>query len=125
MNSVQIPDRPNDSVLAWDQVLDRLAGMAGERVAVRIVASGDPEALIAVFRGHLREATTGKHPTLFFPVTASSEDEPDDFEETGICLQRDRFQSAVERGENSVVVIAHDPVIINVRHLPEDDAGTD
>ena len=122
MSSVQIPDQPNDSELAWDEVLDRLAGLEGERVAVRIVASGDPEALIAVFRGHLRAATTEKHPTLFFPVTATSENEPDDFEETGICLQQDRFQSAVERGESSVVVIAHDPVIINVRHLPEEGA---
>lgn len=124
MGTVEISDRPNDSALAWDEVLDLLAGMEGERVAVRIVASGDPEALIAVFRGHLRAATAEKYPTLFFPVTAVSENEPDDFEETGVCLLQDRFQSAVERGEQAVVIIAHDPVIINIRRLPEEPAGT-
>jgi hypothetical protein len=120
MGDVKILDQPNDSALAWDQVLDLLAGMEGERVAVRIVASGDPEALLAVFRGRLRAATTEKYPTLFFPVTATSENDPDDFEETGVCLQQDRFQSAVERGEQAVVVIAHDPVIINIRKLADE-----
>lgn len=100
--------------LGWDEVNEALAALEGSRVAVRVLAS-DPETLVAVFRGHLEAPTRAKHPTLFWPVRAASEDELADVEETGIYLHRDRFRGSVASLGRTVLHIVQGPVIVNVR----------
>src|SRR5665647_3666091 len=117
MSMVEIPNQPNDTELTWDEMLSEIAALEGSRVAVRVVERHDPEALVAVFRGHLQPAISDRQPTVVWPVRASSEDEVDDLEVTGIYLQRERFDSGVKRGDNSVLVITQGPVIVNIRCL--------
>ncbi|MGI8557910.1 MAG: hypothetical protein ACR2ND_06330 [Solirubrobacteraceae bacterium] len=101
--------------LGWDEVLEALTALQGTRVAVRVVERGDPEMLVAVFRGHLGAPTRGRKPTVFWPVRAASEDEPDDMEDTGIHLHRDRFQASLASPGREVLHIVQGPVIVNVR----------
>jgi len=101
--------------LSWDEVVAALAALEGSRVAVRVVERSDPEALVAVFRGHLGAPTSGKHPTLFWPVRAASEDELGDVEDTGIHLHRDRFHGSVANPGRTILHIIQGPLIVNVR----------
>ena len=122
MTEVEIPNQLNDTQLSWDEAIAALEELAGSRVAVRIVERKNPEELVAVFRGHLGTSNNSRQPSLFWPVLATSEDEPGDLEGTGIYLQRERFDSAVGRGDLSVLVITQGPVIVNVRDLEKDEA---
>jgi len=101
--------------LSWEEVVEALAALEGTRVAVRVVERGDPEMLVAVFRGHLGAPTRGKRPTLFWPVRAASEDEPGNVEATGIHLHRDRFQASLASPGREVLHIVQGTVIVNVR----------
>ena len=103
--------------LSWDEVVAALAALEGARVAVRVVERSDPETLVAVFRGHLGAPTPGKHPTLFWPVQAGSENEPGDVEDTGIHLHRKRFHGSVANPGRTILHIIQGPVIVNVRGL--------
>jgi hypothetical protein len=103
--------------LGWDEVLAALAALENARVAVRVVERSDPETLVAAFRGHLGAPTPGKHPTLFWPVRAGSEDEPGDVEDTGIHLHRKRFHGSVANPGRTILHIIPGPVIVNVRGL--------
>ncbi len=101
--------------LGWDEVIEALTALVGSRVAVRVVDQSDPETLVAVFRGHLGTPTDGKHPTVFWPVRAASENEPGDVEDTGIHLHRDSFQASLANFGRTILHIVQDPVIVNVR----------
>lgn len=100
--------------LSWAQVVDALVALEGSRVAVRIVERGEPERLVAVFRGHLAAPTHGRPRTLFWPVRAAGEDEPGDAEGTGIHLHQDRFQASLASPGRNVLHIIQGPVIVNV-----------
>lgn len=102
--------------LGWDEVVEALGALQGSRVAVRVVESSDPEALVVVFRGQLGAATQGKHPTLFWPVRAAGED-LGHVEETGVHLHRDRFQGSLASPGRTVLHIVQGPVIVNVRGI--------
>ncbi len=114
--------------LTWEEVIDALGALEGSRVAVRVIERSDPEKLVVVFRGHLRAPTHGKHPTLFWPVRADSEDESDVVEDAGIHLHRDRFHPSVASLGRRVLHIVQGPVIVNVRgvdasaHNPRPDS---
>ncbi|MEO8689454.1 MAG: hypothetical protein ABI611_14740 [Solirubrobacteraceae bacterium] len=101
--------------LSWDEVVEALEALEGSRVAVRVIERSAPETLVAVFRGHLGAPTRGKRPTLFWPVRAASEDEPDNVEDTGIHLHRDRFHGSLSSPGRDVLHIVQGPVIVNVR----------
>lgn len=101
--------------LDWEEVVEALAALEGSRVAVRVIERSEPEVLVVVFRGHLGEPTRGKHPTLFWPVRAASEDEPGNVEDTGIHLHRDRFQGSLASPGREILHIVQGPVIVNVR----------
>jgi len=101
--------------LSWSEVVEALGALEGSRVAVRVIQRTEPEALVAVFRGHLGAPTEGKHPTLFWPVRAASEDEPGNVEDTGIHLHRERFQASLASPGREVLHIVQGPVIVNVR----------
>lgn len=123
MTTTEIPSQQNDTQLSWEEATAALDALAGSRVAVRIVERKNPEALVAVYRGRLGTANDSRQPSLFLPVLAASEDEPGDLEGTGIYLQHERFDSAVGRGDLSVIVITQGPVIVNVRDLERAEAG--
>jgi len=80
-----------------------------------VIDRGDPETLVAVFRGHLAPATHDKHPTVFWPVRSPGETEPRDTEESGIYLYPDRFGGSAARAGGTILVIAQGSVLINVR----------
>ncbi len=101
--------------LGWDEVVEALTALIGSRVAVRVVDQSDPETLVAVFRGHLGAPTLGKHPTVFWPVRAASENKPGNVEDTGIHLHRDRFDASLANPGRTVLHIIQGPVIVNVR----------
>lgn len=101
--------------LSWEEVVEALGALEGSRVAVRVIERTEPEALVVVFRGHLGAPTAGKHPTLFWLVHATSEDEPGNVEDTGIHLHRDRFQGSLASPGREILHIVQGPVIINVR----------
>lgn len=101
--------------LSWDEVVQALTALEGSRVAVRVVERSHPETLVVVFRGHLGAATSGKRPTLFWPVHATSEDELDNVEDPGIHLHRDRFQGSLANPGRTVLHIVQGAVIVNVR----------
>ncbi|MDQ2894775.1 MAG: hypothetical protein M3Y09_03905 [Actinomycetota bacterium] len=101
--------------LSWDEVVQALTALQGTRVAVRVVQRGEPETLVAVFRGHLGTSRAGKRPTLFWPVSAGAEDELGTVEETGIHLHRERFEASLANPGRTVLHIIQGPVIVNVR----------
>jgi len=101
--------------LGWDEVVEALRTLEGSRVAVRVIERSEPEALVVVFRGHLGAPKEGKHPTLFWPVRAASEDEPGNVEDTGIHLHRDLFQGSLASPGREILHIVQGPVIVNVR----------
>lgn len=103
--------------LSWDEVIEALTALEGSRVAVRVVERSDPETLVAVFRGHLGAPTHARHPTLFWPVRATSEDELSDVEGPGLFLHRDRFKGSVASPGRTVLHIVQGPLILNVRGL--------
>ncbi len=103
--------------LSWEDVLEALAALEGSRVAVRVVERGEHETLVVVFRGHLGAATRGKHPTVFWPVSAVGEDEPGDVEDTGIHLHHDRFHPSVASLGRTILHIVQGPVVVNVRGM--------
>jgi hypothetical protein len=110
-------DRDNThQELSWDEVVEALAALEGVRVAVRVVEPGNPERLVAVFRGHLG-ATTTKRQTVFWPVHVAGEEEPGDLEDTGVYLHRDHFHKSIASPGRTVVHIAQGSVIVNVRRL--------
>jgi len=101
--------------LSWDEMGQALTALQGTRVAVRVVQRGEPETLVAVFRGLLGASRTGTRPTLFWPVKAGVEDELGTVEETGIHLHRDRFAASLANPGRTVLHIVQGPVIVNVR----------
>jgi hypothetical protein len=129
MNTVEILRHPGDIDLTWEQVCDALQALAGSRVAVRVVERGDPEMLLAVFKGKLEALDHSKAPTLFWPVYLSGDEElaaapgadvrfqrdGDHVEDVGFYLRRDRFHGAVGRAGCTVLAIIQGPVLINVR----------
>jgi len=114
-NTAADPRHTQTVELSWDEVVQALTALEGSRVAVRVVERSDPESLVAVFRGHLRAPTGGKHPTLFWPVHAASEDEPGNVEDTGIHLHRARFDASLANPGRTILHIIQGPVIVNVR----------
>lgn len=123
MSAIDIYHHPNDVDLDWDEAVAALNALQGARIAVRIVDLTRPDSLVAVFRGHLGALADDRLPTLFWPVYASSEDEPGDLEAAGIYLQQERFAAAVARGRERVLAFTQGPIIVNVRNLedpPED-----
>jgi hypothetical protein len=129
VHTVQIPKHTNDIDLTWEQVRDALGALEGSCVTVRVVERGDPEILLAVFRGDLGTLSQAKHPSLFWPVCHSGEQEPaaargaelyfqrdrDHVEDVGVYLHRDRFEGAVGRAGCTVLAIIQGPVLINIR----------
>jgi hypothetical protein len=129
MHTVQIPKHNDDIDLAWEQARDALGALEGSCVTVRVVERGDPEILLAAFRGDLGPLSQAKHPALFWPVcssrgqeTAAAQDGPlhfrrdrDHVEDVGVYLHRDRFEGAVGRAGCTVLAIIQGPVLINIR----------
>jgi hypothetical protein len=129
MHTIQIPRHPDDIDRTWEQVRDALGALEGSCVAVRLVERGDPEILLAVFRGKLGAPSQAKHPALFWPVCPSPGREAaavqdghrhfrrdrDHVEDVGLYLRRDRFEGAVGRAGCTVLAIVQGPVLINVR----------
>jgi hypothetical protein len=118
-----VTTQPNDVELSWDETIEAIALLRGERVAVRVVERANPETLIVAMRGHLDELTDDRLPTYFLRVRASSEDEADDLESTGIYLRSGMFEGAVRRGDITSLLITQGPVVVNLRSLDADDAG--
>ncbi len=123
MGLAGITTQPNDVLLRWEEAIATIDLLRGERVAVRVVERADPETLIVAMRGHLGRRTVDRLPTCFLPVHASSEDEADDLESTGIYLRPDNFEGAVKRGDLTSLLITQGPVVVNVRML--DASGAD
>lgn len=117
MPNAENPRHTQTLELSWDEVVDALAALEGTHVAVRVVVSGAPEVLVAVFRGQLGAPAPGKRPTLFLPVQAASEDASDNVEDTGIYLHRDRFRPSLASPGREVLHIVQGPVIVNVRQV--------
>ncbi|MGI8595330.1 MAG: hypothetical protein ACR2ML_13395 [Solirubrobacteraceae bacterium] len=120
MNATPTPADPHHTQtveLGWEEIVEALAALESSCVAVRIVERGDRERLVAVFRGHLRAPTGGKHPTIFWPVHAAGEDAPGNVEDTGVYLQRDRFHGSLASPGRDVLHILQGPVIVNVRRV--------
>ena len=129
MHDVQTPRHPQDIDLTWEQVRDAVRALEGARVSVRLVGRGDPETLVAVFKGTLGALSRAKEPTLFWPVLLSGEHGPaaaqdaeaglrpdgDHVEDVGIYLRPDRFEGAVGRAGCTVLVVAQGPVLVNIR----------
>src|SRR6476619_6500090 len=91
----QIPSHPGDIDLSFEQVCDRLSGLEGRRVHVRVVERSDPEILMATFDGDLGVRSDEKHPAVFWPVHALQR--PEHGEQPGFYLRADRFEGAVGR----------------------------
>ncbi len=115
MSTPSFPHHPHETELTWEQLLEALARLEGSRVAVRLIDRGDPETLVAVFRGHLGSATHDKHPTVFWPVRGQGEPEPGDAEDSGIYLYPARFGGGAARAGGTTLVIEQGPLVINVR----------
>lgn len=115
MPTPSFPHHPHETELTWDQLVEALARLEGSRVAVRVIERGEPETLVAVFRGHLAPPAHDKHPTMFWPVLSPGETEPGDVEESGIYLYPDRFGGGAGRAGGTILVVAQGPVLINVR----------
>jgi hypothetical protein len=103
--------------LSWEEVVEALAALERVRVAVRVVEPGDPERLVAVFRGHLGAPTNKGQQTVFSPLRVTGEEEPGDLEDTGVYLRRDRFHKSIASPGRTVVHIVQGSVIVNVRRL--------
>lgn len=115
-----ITDQPNDVALSWDEAIDAIMQLEGARVAVRVVDRKDAETLIITMRGHLGRPANDRQPSLFLPVRATSEDQDDDLESTGIYLRPDLFEGAVRRGELTALLITQGSVVVNVRALDQE-----
>lgn len=114
---MSIQQHSDDTALSWAEVVGAMAALEGSRVAVRVIERNEPETLVTVFRGHLGERTRSRKPTLFWPIIASSEQEPGDAEQSGIYLHEDRFEEGVGRAGNTILVVAQGAVLVNVRRI--------
>jgi hypothetical protein len=97
-----------------DEVMSALDEWVGARVAVRI-ATGEPEALLAVLSGRLGRHSDEKAPAQFWPL---DESDPPRLERPGIYLHPETFDGARLHTGDFVIEFRHLSVTTNVRKLP-------
>jgi hypothetical protein len=100
-----------DLQLTQEQFVARLDGWVGAVVAVRVVAD---DQLLAVIQGRLGERSTARPPALFWPLQLP---EPGQFEEPGIYLHPDVFDTASMHEGGFVLELRQSAVTLNIRRL--------
>jgi len=98
--------------LDWTQLVAAVDALTGREVAIRVVASGNPEQLIAVARGRLLEQSNAKSPSAFWPLT-QGDDHPH-AEQAGIYLHEAGVTHA-ERRPGGVVIVHELGIVLNLR----------
>jgi hypothetical protein len=99
--------------LDWGQLVEALDGLAGRRVAIRIVELGPPEQLVLVVHGTLGRASNEKRPSAFWPLNGAH---PGELEQPGVYLSQDDFAGAEWR-PGGVLVVRRGETLVNVRPL--------
>ena len=103
--------------LSLPELDDALAALVGERVSVRVVEPGDTERLHVVLEGVLRDPSSEKAPSRFWPLDDGLAPREAGAERFGIVLHADEFEGAESRAGGHVLVIRQGTVVINVRRL--------
>ena len=99
--------------LTWEQLVDALDGLAGRRVAIRIVEPEIPERLVVVVHGTLGRSSPAKQPSTFWPLDGARGVE---LEQPGLYLSRERLEEAEWR-PGGILVIRERLGVINLRPL--------
>jgi hypothetical protein len=99
--------------LTSERFVAALDRWAGQRVSVRVVTRGDD--LLAVFAGRLVPRSDDKQPALFWPVVEAAGGAQ--FEQPGIYLHPERFESAAVHTGKWVLELRQADVTLNIRRL--------
>lgn len=100
-------------LLTWEQLVEALDGLAGRRVAIRIVEPETPERLVVVVHGTLGRSSPSKLPSTFWPLDGARGEE---LEQPGLYLSPQHVRKAEWR-PGGILVIREGLGVINVRPL--------